>query len=71
MKLFLAVVVALALGTGASLFYEWTLYRARMERMQPGHPAPPAYDVTAQAIARDAKKADFPIPRTIPRANPE
>ena len=36
MKLFLAGVLALALGTRASLFYEWTLYRATMGRMQPG-----------------------------------
>lgn len=53
MKLFLAAIAALALGLGASLFYEWTLYRATMARIERVHPALPGYDITAHAVARD------------------
>ena len=61
MKLFLAGVLALALGTGASLFYEWTLYPATMERMQTGWP-PPADKTAARAVARNGPGAGRPNP---------
>ena len=62
MKPFLAGILALALGTGASLFYEWTLYRATMQQMRAGRPSPPAHDIAARAIAHDEPGAGRPNP---------
>lgn len=52
MKLFLAGVLALALGLGAALFHEWTPQRDTMARLRRRHLASAAHDPTARAAAR-------------------
>ena len=52
MKMFLAGVLALALEQGAALFYEWSLHRATMARLQQGHLVPAAHDSTVRAATR-------------------
>ena len=51
MKLFLAALAVVALA-GASLFYEWTLYRAVMAGIEQGHPAPRDMETGTLRVAR-------------------
>ena len=51
MKLFLAALTVVALA-GASLYYEWTLYRSVMARIEQEHPAPRDMETGALRVAR-------------------
>ena len=52
MKLFLAALVVVALA-GASLFYEWTLYRAVVAGIERGQPSLQEPEAVALRVARD------------------
>lgn len=52
MKLFLAALAVVALAD-ASLYYEWTLYRSVMARMEQGQPALREPEAGALRVARD------------------